>query len=223
MSEYTPAQDKRFQVSEDSESIKRVKSLHSLYNYLVKGIPNCHFGISLFGSLSKGRPLNGDQASESDVDVICYYDPESSEDPVHVVHKIQSAAEEQLGTQLFGKSYFDIRRIGHTGKYSILDVCIETYYQGMQDDLEPDSPYGKPSEQRIAGFFHLDIGGGLKSYIISFIKQLQELAEKDPSRASSYWDHIRYCVERTERGNIIPPQMKGRFPQTIEQAIAYYL
>lgn len=220
-SSYIASTEKRFQISNDNESRERIGALHNAYKELCKEMPDIPLGFSLFGSLSKGRFLDEDQATRSDIDLIIYADLDNTEEPFEKVKsRILKKLKQKLGIPLFERSFIDIRRISLTGNNSIMNICEETYYTDPYS--EPAEEYGTYSEQRIAGFFHLDIGGGLKKYKAEFVKELQAQSANNPIQANSYWEHVYYCTNKTERKNHIPLELKGPLPKTLQEAISYY-
>lgn len=64
---YTPPQSKRFDISKDAYSQRRLEVIRSAFAELKKVLPS--IGISLFGSLSKGKELTAETHAKSDIDV----------------------------------------------------------------------------------------------------------------------------------------------------------
>lgn len=71
----------------------------------------------------------------------------------------------------------------------------------------------------LSRFFHLNVGGGLEPYIRSFLADASALPKE---QRDEYWHMIKSSVEFTERKNVIPEEMRGRFPQTFEDAVGYF-
>jgi hypothetical protein len=78
---YLPSH-KRFDVSDDPISRERIRALKDAYGEMETLLPGIRVAFSLFGSLSKGKPLRPrsllrlDLGNEyiSDIDLICYFD-----------------------------------------------------------------------------------------------------------------------------------------------------
>lgn len=79
-----PPSERRFEVAnekkdpirgrQDDIAYERVEGLKELYWWLRSEIPDICFAFSLFGSLSKGKPLNPKSAESADVDVAMFFD-----------------------------------------------------------------------------------------------------------------------------------------------------
>ncbi len=72
-SPYRPAPHKRFYISPDPDSRERVQTLYATVQEMRRTIP-FFAGVTLFGSLSKGKPLDQDTAAETDIDIFAFID-----------------------------------------------------------------------------------------------------------------------------------------------------
>lgn len=70
---YTPSTTRRFEVSHDHFSRSRLRSLLAARRVLHYEVP-FFAGMSLFGSLSKGKMLDDESARTTDIDLIAYID-----------------------------------------------------------------------------------------------------------------------------------------------------
>ncbi len=74
--EYTPSQTKRFEVSQDEYSRTRLKFLGDMTQNICEITP-FEVGVSVIGSLSKGKTLDKKTEGATDVDAIIYLDSDS--------------------------------------------------------------------------------------------------------------------------------------------------
>ncbi|EKD43660.1 MAG: hypothetical protein ACD_72C00187G0002 [uncultured bacterium] len=71
---YTPSANKRWEISRDEISRERLEKLKEIHRYFQEKVPDVTIGITLFGSLSKGKELNPQNAANADVDVCAFID-----------------------------------------------------------------------------------------------------------------------------------------------------
>ncbi len=75
---YTPSQIKRFEISSDPFSRERLAKVLEAYKQLKQEI-SFFAGITLFGSLSKGRKLDEHSARYSDINFVAFIDGDQYE------------------------------------------------------------------------------------------------------------------------------------------------
>jgi len=285
--EYVPSPHKRFEVSKDENSRARIKDLNDvvkdIQNNLLftdeKGVEqSLHFGLTLGGSLAKGKVLTDETASLSDIDLILYVDvddenllldfvrlhpdseiakefenttvsyrelfgptkylpPESDEEKSrrerqyaientlsnYVSKKIlQKLSDRKDALRLeilpnFSSATSTVQPIALSGSWSILSRVssgiANMEYEGMSRG------YGNTRQYNIAALWRLDVGGGMKRYRIAFFEQLQKLEREI---AEKHWGIVAEAVNLNERKKNIPETMKGKFPQTLDEAFRYF-
>lgn len=86
---YIPSQTKRFEISKDSFSKERVTAVHEAYKQLKQEVP-FFAGITVFGSLSKGKALTKQTADKSDVDFVVFLDRDEYEKTIEKFARITS-------------------------------------------------------------------------------------------------------------------------------------
>lgn len=70
---YTPSETKRFDVSKDPFSRERIAAVHAAYKTLKEEVP-FFAGITVWGSLSKGKALDEKTADATDIDFVIFID-----------------------------------------------------------------------------------------------------------------------------------------------------
>ncbi|GEM_PF-4624549 len=79
---YSPSEARRFDLSHDEYSRERVKSLLTAYRTLKEELP-FFAGLSVFGSLSKGKALTVETAQETDIDVFAFIDNDKYKETIY--------------------------------------------------------------------------------------------------------------------------------------------
>lgn len=70
---YDPTEKRRFEISQDEFSRERIRALNKAYRILKEEVP-FFAGITVFGSLSKGKELTAETASSADMDLAVFLD-----------------------------------------------------------------------------------------------------------------------------------------------------
>lgn len=83
---YTPSVDKRFEISKDPYSKERLAILKNLRSH-IKEMFDIDSGISLFGSLSTGKPLDKTSQASADIDLSIFVDEDSLQRSLPVLMK----------------------------------------------------------------------------------------------------------------------------------------
>ncbi|MEK7070968.1 MAG: hypothetical protein AAB966_04120, partial [Patescibacteria group bacterium] len=78
---YEPTTKRRFELSHDEFSRERVRALLKAHRQLKEEIP-FYAGMTLFGSLSKGKELTEDTATFTDLDIFAFLDRESFKETI---------------------------------------------------------------------------------------------------------------------------------------------
>lgn len=238
---YTPAQDRRFRVSDDEYSRARIKAILAGYRHVKKAIP-FDFGLSLFGSLSKGKALTKSNFQSADIDLGLFMDQEKilqncgqfANQNEHfrnlVAPKIKALSSANPG-QIVGIQA-NICQGALDTTFASLKEAITRNLPSEDTPCEINGFKAMLSEERFAyflagglgthirrAFFALDIGGGLRDYRRLFIRYLQSLPKEEGLRA---WKFLVDDSEFFERLWEIPGAIQQQYPQTLEQVAHYY-
>lgn len=240
---YTPSQKKRYEVSKDEFSTRRIQVLRDIYRELQAVLP-IPISISVFGSLVKGKQLKADNARDADIDIDLKFDKEAlnalslddtsrfttrfkidtvdgviqDSDLIEfirksIVEKIHTV-KDQLGLQEITENHLFITPISSSSIQSAVNARMMTAASEIP-------VVGGNADVRLARFFGLSIGSAVKKYRNKFLKELSE-SEDRLEDAADTWDLIRDAVERSERQGQIPIDIKRQFPQTLNEALKFY-
>lgn len=246
---YTPSENKRFEISPDPFSRERVQALHAAYNQLRAEIPDVSIAFTLGGSLAKGKVLTEETAKAADIDLHYFIDKDELHAHAPEVASLASSltgrsfgSDEkggkraaaglveralnrplQDGSNLLAhceRFYVDLLR----GSASFIDdhTIFDKVTLHREELKNWDFYYLRVTPKLIGQYFSLDIGGGMRKYIQSFLRQLEMQDAKVPGDAEALWQTTRKAVEKYERGDVIPSNVIRQFPQTYEDACKYY-
>jgi hypothetical protein len=220
---YQPSTAKRFEVSEDPFSRKRMQALRDIHHELEADFKHSiHFSFSVFGSLVKGKVLTPETSERADIDL--WVDLDEEEIPyefrtehfienirLQVIMKIQEKAEE-LGLSK--------KEQKHVGVRVLNDDFIHKYAEKAYYRNTPMLGR-KYSNITLASLFTLSIGEPVKKYRNRFLVDLVNKANKQ--EAEAIWQAVRKVVEDIERkGQGVPEQLQKHFPKTLEEAVKFY-
>lgn len=213
---YTPSQTKRYEVSKDEFSTKRIRALRDIHHELeeVLEIP---LSLSIIGSLVKGKVLTPETTERADIDVFLDVDIDTLpqlKKPVEylqtvLIVNLQKKAS-QLGYEEIPTEHLKVRVINHRTIHEAVNKYMDsTYLRGR-----------KNAEIFLSSFFTLSIGSVVKKYRNQFLSELSQM--EDQTKARLIWQTIIRVLEKTERKGEIPEQIKKQFPQTLEEALKFY-
>src|SRR5438128_3559318 len=121
---YEPVQERRFAISPDSFSRERLKLLTDLKSEVENRLDFKTY-LSLFGSLSKGKPLDADNAPQSDIDLDIFIDGEDMRD-----HHEAALAKDSRYTTLYKHSLHEIDYGDETVRQEAAQVLAMQGYVG---------------------------------------------------------------------------------------------
>jgi hypothetical protein len=270
---YQPSERKRFEISADEFSRKRIEVLKEIQQEMSDMFEPIKIAFSLFGSLSKGKTLSKETAPGADIDLVCFIEidnlyehlkqlAEKNKGLQEIFEAVKAQCRETRMTTISDESknhsaYCYLER--YIGKFIFEKLNEQKEIMGYDNDTElfkdirfsPISQEGwlysimaatenlalmmahieeeeiEPEElegckMRLARYFHLDIGGGLKSYRQHFLSQLKTLRETEPDKAEYYWSLVNDAVREIERKFAVPEKIQKQFPGTLDEAIKYY-
>jgi len=98
--------------------------------------------------------------------------------------------------------------IAQEGSSSIFNV-VKDYYAAIQEKRDADILV---SQERVARFFHLDVGGSMRKYRRDFLQKLANMP--DHEQAKELWDVTVYAMKVQERfkWEELSEQLKRAFP-----------
>lgn len=267
---YIPNQEKRWSVSSDNESRLRIKTLidskHRLEEELSGSVP---IGVTLFGSLSKGKELNEQSRKSADIDLCVFYDIEELQ--VHALEILKNNPDGELvkfyqtrlneleiankgmlslSSSFNGKSDWIIyTRQGKAIQAAVEDLIVSVFNKEIADQTDVnmienfrkgfhvfpiakdgvasifndvynfDEAMDEPRYLEISKYFHLDVGGGVRPYIKSFLVQLSEMPEEE---REELWALVDRATRNVERRGDVPEKLDSKFPRTYEDAVKFY-
>jgi hypothetical protein len=234
---YTPPPAKRYDISRDELSQRRFDVLRGMYGELTATLPS--LGLSLFGSLSKGKPLSQESARHADIDLTVYVDSDELD------RKIAELSQKYPGYLNWRKAFNEIRKsaVPDFSRSDVFEEFIRALIIERMKDSEPlfdmknmshvvvsALPIGTyeqhPDSLRrgaMYALFHLDVGGGLKKYRRAFLNGLAKLSEGARQRLwGEVYDEVLFR-ERLMTGDAVPAELAKQFPKTYEEAYRYYV
>ena len=124
---YVPSETKRFEISKDPDSLKRLQFVRDLHSDLLQSVP-FDIGCVLAGSLSKGKKLTTETASNSDIDLFFFLDRESV---------IDNFSDPAMPQDILRTYWFMAGRLDLFMKMSNPDLVLpEIDYSNWKDDDE---------------------------------------------------------------------------------------
>lgn len=114
-----------------------------------------------------------------------------------------------------------VKPIAMEGEKSILSALAK-YEDATSTGISYDNDdWGgvQGATMKLAEYFFLDVGGGLKKYQRGFLQQLASMGKEE---AEKKWGKVKTATEVFERKGKIPAKIESQFPQTFEQACKYY-
>lgn len=237
---------KRFEIATDSYSRERLRVLRETLAEWKQKLPDIHLGLSLFGSLSKGKPLDASVAAQSDIDAHVFLDCDD------VARKGQMLPQEVIMRYYHIASDEDKRQWNPKTAWWVLAGLIEADVAGKLHQLTPpvndgirvqpislhhkDSLYDRVYRYAypdldnnpedfvdhfvVAAPWHLDVGGGMRRYRRAFLEDL--LTNESPAEREKLWEEVYHCIVNVERLDNIPTDLKKQFPRTFREACHYY-
>lgn len=243
---YNP-NSRRFVVSPDSFSQQRFKRIVSIKNELGEMFPDIPIGVSLFGSLTKGKVLTPSNAPKTDIDMYVFFDVDSvgfnspsikllRSDPdfSRMIDRVNGRSngrfQSEVGRCLEGYlRYFIPKRftdnteeLGFTSNPKLRDFIakhIMPYRISHKGNHSIIGALNREAPTHI--YFHWDVERGLNRYHHSFLKELSSLGKE---KAEEIWKNLIATVEFSERGvdSTILGQLKAEYSQTFEIALIHY-
>lgn len=239
---YEPA-ERRFEISEDQFSRERLEAVKAAYKELTAALPGVSVAFSLFGSLSKGKVLTEETKDKADVDLTAFIDEKellAAHDELMKTNPEYAAFEREHpgdGGRLYAMSILKrhvapntpegdiddphVGYINYEGHHSIM-LLVGAYADRLAIGMR-GAGGGAALESyavRIARYFHLDVGGGMRKYREAFIQQLLTM---EPGEGERYWSIVNRCARYIERGGKISEVAERQFPKTLAEAEEYYL
>jgi hypothetical protein len=244
---YEADQRKRFSVSKDVYSRERLNSLMRVYKELKSEFPSMEIGLSLFGSLSKGKVLDATEESQksADVDLGVYFKACPLSDDKYFQQLLDKYPKLRMKYEDM-KNYIDMAR--DQGDINVVRyTCFKIF---LEDHIKSKLPYkmnmflghtdkfdglnnvyeiifasvasGRVSSRLTAeytAFFALDVGGGMKQYRKEFLTTLLKNYKRiDAERMWKDLIQYIYLVERNFKSDI----SINKFPKDIEAACKAY-
>lgn len=217
---YTPSDKKRYEVSPDEFSRKRIQALRDIHHKLEAelGIP---ISFSVFGSLVKGKILTTETARRADIDM--WIDLDQEDLPINKKKEIAKLVREGFLYEIhqrkedLGFNKIDARHI----QTRILneDVLPTIFNQVLKPSML--SYLNKFDKIYLSTFFTLSIGEPVKKYRKIFLAELALMP--DQNKAEIIWKLIKNVVEEMERkGEAVPESLNKQFPQTLDEALKFY-
>lgn len=233
---YTPSQNKFFEISKDPISQERKKVLMECFRDLNKLFSGLDIGFSLFGSLSKGKPLDTvDVAESSDVDLLVLFsrekfqalfksgrnmflsmiaktEPDSNFANANEEDKVLFLFEKYIRVYINNelKTNINCHYKQETGVMA-LGMSDESFSKKLEEfDLAP---------QLAVTFFGYDLGFGLRGWQVKFLEYIkkQEKVVRDV-----FWDRVKQaCLEFLRNGDL-PEKVIQQVPNTFEDACKLY-
>ncbi len=236
---YVPSKEKRYEISNDEFSKRRIEALRDIQHELQNEFP-IPISICIFGSLVKGKVLTSQTAPNTDIDVDLKFDQEALDTlpggertKLRKKFDIPELSLTTITTELIRKSLIEklekvkeiLGLINIPEKHIFVTPINSRSIQSavnhrMMDSTWEERNAGKNADVAINLYFTLSIGGVVKKYRDKFLRELA--SSKDQGEANWTWDLIKESIERNERDGQIPDKIKHRFPQTIEEALKFY-
>lgn len=233
---YTPSQNKFFEISKDPISQERKKVLMECFRDLNKLFPGLDIGFSLFGSLSKGKPLNTPEVAESsDVDLLILFSKEKFQALfksgqnmfLNMIAKteadpdFENADEEDKILFLFEKYirvYINNELKTNTNCHYVQETGIMAL--GMSEDsFSKKLEEFNLSPQLVVTFFGYDLGLGLRKWQVKFLGYVKE---QDEMVRNVFWDRIKQACLEFFRNEDLPEGVLKQVPETFEAACKLY-
>lgn len=247
---YTPSETKRFEVSNDPFSRERIAAVHAAYKVLKKEVP-FFAGITVFGSLSKGKTLDEGSADKTDMDFVIFLDRSDYERTIEEFAKrddfiptpmIGASKERQLrdgAMDYVRKRAVGIIRVNvsHPVKLEERIRAGNAYFIDL-DDENLDSIYnrvdfhdeGKRVTRGLGPESELWLAYATPFFLdvgggLKKYRQafIRRLQQEPPERAEYLWSIVLKAMKYWERNNVIPDRLTHSFPATFEEARKYYL
>lgn len=217
---YTPSENKRYEVSEDQFSRRRIKFLRDLHHSLEKEF-RIPISFSIFGSLVKGKILTPETAEYADIDLYIDLDSETLElrtKDIAVKKTIERRVKEEI---IKNADYLGYARDLKGSIHMVIldDGSIPEAIKYIRKDF-PWGESGSAMEIEVASFFTLSIGSVIKKYRNKFLLSLAQQTDQD--EAEKVWKFIKDCVEKIERKDKIPEKIAHQFPKTLQDALKFY-
>ena len=231
---YAPSQELRYELSADEISRKRFRALMAICKELQKDLPQIPISFCLFGSLTKGKVLTAETASNADIDFDVKYDAEAitastlkekretaSKFEFLIEETIKKKMEEKKEGLELGEIHFDVNPIDSFSIQRALDnVGSSDFVYKTTGGIEKKSAQVVIS---LALYFTLSIGNAVKKYRDKYLRYLSKMiGTDDEEEAREIWSRIKECVETVERQGQIPEKTRKQFPQTLEEALKFY-
>lgn len=236
---YVPSADKRYEVSKDEFSRRRIEALKDIQHELQAEFPMIPISISIFGSLVKGKKLTPETAPNADIDFDLKFDEDAltslpREEALKIEKKFNIP---DLGRFSVAEIFKDllIEKLNRIkSELGLEEIPQKSFYanpihdKSIQNAVSDVITAQKWSRKEVTTsadinlnlYFTLSIGSAVKKYRDKFLKELASSENK--KEAEEKWNLIRDSVERNERQGQIPEKIKHRFPQTLAEALKFY-
>lgn len=244
---YDPTEKRRFEISQDEFSRERIKGLLTAHKKLKEEIP-FYAGMTLFGSLSKGKVLDAESAPKTDIDIVAFIDNDQYEATIDEFEKNNEEFREYLAEKLnsltFDRDLDRSEKVKEIIRYYIgekVDKLVRNnvesenlgkdnaraFIEFVDQNADHASLFERVSDEyldsrklfTIAATFFYDIGGDMKSYRETTLKNLLSLPPEEGERR---WQVIADQMKGWERNDNVPESIAHTFPPTLAEAVKYY-
>ncbi len=213
---YTPSETKRYEISPDEYSRRRITALRDIHHSLESAL-RIPLSFCIIGSLVKGKTLTPDTAEYADIDMSIFFDEEALRNKPITERELVNLIQDNLRIKLEKqKEALGLKEV------SMKHVSVRPINSGSIQKTIDSKRYrpGAAPDMNLSKFFTLSIGETVKKYRQEFLRKLATM--EDQEKAERIWNSVRESVEKAERGNNIPNSIKDRFPQTLADALKFY-
>lgn len=151
-----------------------------------------------------------------------YINVSDSDQSEQFFYRGKQAQDVEKLSHLLGIMDVQVWPIQFSGEFSIRSQ-VEKVRDIYEDNLKNESDRNKyllmQGKIGIARIFGLDVGGGMRMYKQSFVKNL---LTEDSSEGEFLWHIVNESVRFSERENRIPESIERQFPETLQEAARHY-
>lgn len=228
---YTPSETKRFEVSQDPYSRARLRAVIDTARDLQQTDP-FFLGVSLWGSLSKGKELTTELLPTTDIELVAFYDAEKFQESgldenYNMAKRISTEVKKGITSHLAEQGdtpdiNLSVRGLAFEGEYSMLARVMDLVTGNYRDEQDLNQLVGA-----ISAFFGFNPSGGLKPYRVQFFEKVASIMPEE--KADKLWnivsENVIKVVERGVHGTTkahIPQGIEKFYPSTFKDAAHYY-
>lgn len=244
---YQPPEGKRFEVSRDAYTKERLVALKEMYREFQDELP-FDVGLSLFGSLSKGKELSEQSVGRTDIDIVVFADRDEAIDSFEAIAAKHPEVQAQFDEHY--KEFHNVVNAERSAKrYTMRGYLEKVFWEKMNDktkSLEHSLPavhaffYTLPVESWrknqqefrnfIAAIFdpitpHVEMGGLHHMFHLNiggmkkFRSAFFECLSQEPDKEET-WRRISQNTLLIEKGR--EPDRDIRFPKSFDEAVMVY-